>query len=84
MISGALLALGGPHCGRSYHTGDGHMQTEGHGTVRAVGEPDAGVQGDDLGAPHQDDVHNDWQALVVGWRVHLVAVLAHHAHSYIL
>jgi hypothetical protein len=41
------------------------MQAEGNMTVCAVGEPDAGVQGDDLGSAHQDDVHNDRQRLVL-------------------
>ena len=65
MISGALFAVGGPNPSWGHQGSDGHMQAEGHMTVCAVGEPDAGVQGDDLGSAHQDDVHNDRQRLVL-------------------
>lgn len=84
MICGALLAVGGAHPSRGHQGSDGHVQAKGHVTVCAVGQPDAGVESDDLGSAHQDDVHNDRQGLVLGGGVHVVAVLAHHAHRYIL
>ena len=84
MICGLLPAVGGPHPGRGYQGGDGYMQPEGHLAIRVVSQPDAGVQGDDLGTPHQDDVHYDRQSLMLCWGVHMVAVLAHHTHRHIL
>ena len=78
----ALCACADCH-GRN-ERGDGHMQAEGHAAVREVLQPDAGVQGDDLGTAHQDDVHDDRHAVVLGRGMHEVAVLAHHAHSHIL
>ena len=63
---------------------DGNMQTEGHSAVGSVVKPDGGVESDDLGAAHQDDIHNDRHAVVLRRRVHEVAVLAHHAHRHVL
>ncbi len=60
------------------------MQAECHVTICTIGQPDAGVKSDDLGPPHQNDVHNDRQSLVLCWRVHVVAVLAHYTHCHIL
>jgi len=65
MVSSTLLAVGGAHPSWCHQRSDGDMQAEGNMTVCAVGEPDAGVQGDDLGSAHQDDVHNDRQCLVL-------------------
>ena len=65
MVSRALLAVGVPYPGRGHQGGDGHMQPEGHMSVCAVGEPYTGVQSDDLGSSHQNDVHNDRQSLVL-------------------
>ena len=65
MVCGALLAVGGPHPGRGHQGGDGHMQAEGHMPVCVVGQPDTGVQSDDLGPPHQDDIHNERQSLML-------------------
>ena len=65
MVRGALLAVGRAHPSWGHQGSDGHMQAEGHMTVCAVGEPDAGVQGDDLGSAHQDDIHDDRQCLML-------------------
>lgn len=84
MIGGALLAIGGAHPCRGHQGGDGHMQAESYVPVGVVGQPNAGVQGDDLGSAHQDDVHNEGKGLVLCWRVHVVAVLANHTDCNIL
>ena len=84
MVCGALLAVGGSHPSRGHQGGDGDMQPEGHMAVSVVGQPDAGVQGDDLGSAHQDDVHNEGEGLMLCWGVHVVAVLPNHTHCHIL
>lgn len=60
------------------------MQAEGYVPVCVVGQPDAGVQGDDLGSAHQDDVHNEGESLMLCWGVHVVAVLAYYTDGHIL
>ena len=65
MISVLLLAVGRAHPSRGNQGGDWHMKSERHMSVCAVCEPDAGMQRDNLGSSHQDDVHNDGQGLVL-------------------
>ena len=60
------------------------MQPESYMSVCAVDQPDARVESDDLCSPHQYDVHDDRQSLMLSWRVHVIAVLAHHTHCNIL